>query len=145
MTIPNSCRSLSQSSLLVSFNPHSIARVTQSLLRNIVVVEITHNSEAGKAALLHNACHLSDAMNPHFVTLIWRGDKNLYPDLGARWRELFAADERPIERNIAGKPALRMITFVIPVENHRKAQLVSHGRPALRIDFFESCRTELHS
>jgi len=117
----------------------SLARVTQNLLCKIFVVEITHNAEAGKAALIHNARYLPDTMNPHFIaSLIWRRDKNLDPDLGSSGRKFLASDERPIERNIACKPALRMLDTVVPVEYDRKAQLVSHSGPALRIEFHGS-------
>lgn len=109
------------------------------MLRKIIVVEVTHNSEAGKATLIHNARHLPDAMNPHFIAnLIGRRDKNLNPDLAPSWRKSLAADERSIERNIASEAALRLLATVVPVEDDWKAQPVSHSGAALRIEFHGS-------
>jgi hypothetical protein len=58
--------------------------------------------------------------------LVGRGNENLYPDLASGWRQTFASDERTIECNIAGEAALRVLTTVVPVEDHRKAQLVAY-------------------
>jgi hypothetical protein len=97
-----------------------------------IVVEITSNPKTRKAVFIHNSCHLTGAVNPHFVArLIWRGNQNFHPDLGSGWGESLASDESPIERNIACEATLRLLTTVVPVENNWKAQLVAHSGSAL--------------
>jgi hypothetical protein len=75
-------------------------------------------------------------MDPHFICRVTRRrDENLDPDLGPCRRKFLAADEDPIERNIAGKTAFRSLSTFEPMEDDGEAQLVSRRCSALRIHF----------
>jgi len=135
-------RSLQKSSRCLSFfvgKSKRSARTNQDLLSNIIVVEIAHNSEAREAVVIHYASDLANAMNSYFIArLIRRWDKNLYPYFRASRRGPFAADERPVKRDIGRKASLGMLATVIPVEDYRKAQLVSNSSPSLRTELRDS-------
>jgi hypothetical protein len=139
------CYKSIQCLLVVSRKPGLSPRPNQDLLGNIVVVEITHNAEAREAVMIHYAGDLPSAMNSHFISqLIRRRDKNFDPYLRACWRSPLAANERSIERDVGRKASLGMLATVIPVEDYRKAQLVSDSSPSLRTELRDSWRTQVH-
>jgi len=94
---------------------------------NMSVVEAPCNPKTGKAILIHNVCYLCIALNSQLIdVLIWRAKKNL--DMNSRpdcWT-FGAANKRSVDRNVGCKAALRVLGTVIPMENDREAQLISH-------------------
>jgi hypothetical protein len=112
----------------------------------MIVVEAASNSKTGKAALVQDAGNLPHAVDAQlFAALIWRGKENLNANVGSNRRAPRASDERSIERDITCKATFRMLATVTPVEDHRKAQFISHGCPTLRAGLDGWHRAGLHS
>ena len=104
------------------------------MTNDVIVVKETPNSEAATIAFVNNsACHLSYTLNAQlFTTLIWRGNEYLNANITSDWRAPCAENKRSVARNIMGKAALCKLAAVIPVENDREMQLISHSGPASR-------------
>jgi hypothetical protein len=51
-------------------------------------------------------------------------------NIGSNWRASAAKDESAIQRNIARKSALGVFPPVIPMEDDRQSESVSHRGPA---------------
>jgi len=85
-------------------------------------------------------------VNPQFfATLVRRRKQYFNSNVGPNRRAPGASNESSVKCNIAGKAAFRMLATVTPVKDHRKAQFVSHGCPALRVGIDGWHRAELHS
>lgn len=102
---------------------------------NMVVVEIPLHAKGRKAVPARKPCHLPDALNAQLLTgRIRRRKQHLYLHLTSdRWATC-TANERAVESNIASKAAIRVPGTVIPVEDDREPQPVSHGRPSFGTD-----------
>ena len=99
------------------------------------VVKEAANSEAA-AVLAASPRDLTNALNSNFlISWSWRGNDDLNTNITSDWWATCALNERAVKRNVAREPALGMLdTVIIPVEDYREVQLVSHSGPSLRLE-----------
>jgi hypothetical protein len=93
-----------------------------------VVVEHPVDSKISQSRLFPNARHLPQTLNSDFLgRMIRRRDQYLNSNVRSNWRTLAAENQRAIYCNVAGESALCVIRPVIPMEDDRESQSISHG------------------
>jgi hypothetical protein len=98
----------------------------------VVVIEHAADPKKAGAQMVSYPRHLSHTLNANFLgSLIWRRDQNFNSNICSnRWASA-AQNQSTIQRNIGGKATLSVVRPVIPVENDRQSEFVSHRSPAL--------------
>jgi hypothetical protein len=94
----------------------------------MIVVEIASNPEAHKVSLVNDTCHFPGAMNSHLLTTPNRREKeNLNQHIGSYRRTHAAVNERSVKRNVGCKATTGALATIVPVEDDREPEFVSHS------------------